>query len=322
MDNKISDNLKTRSIRYIFFMTLIFCLVSCVLTKKTNEKNYYLHFTPPNVIKIGDNLYIDQTELSNLDWREYMYWTENVYTLKSKEFAAILPDTSVWNQYDSCLGTSLRNYLTQTEYEEYPVVGVSQKQAELYSKWRTDRVFENILQNYGKIKFDYRQSSKTHFTVEKYFEGKYQNTKPDTDFKYYPQYRIPTTNEYKMALDYADSVEQAYLQKCNSPLCKQNKLIWPEMQSDIIPCMSDTLFMIPTRKTHTGFVAEKRKPLYNLRGNVSEWTSDSGISIGGGWVHNKQRIMANDTFHAKTPNCWTGFRNVCEWKVYRNSTSK
>lgn len=314
------DNLKSRWIRYLISLTLIFGLGSCVLTKRANEENYYLHITPPNGVKIGGNLFYDQTEVRNIDWREYMYWTKRILGANSEEYLATIPDTNVWKEKDSCLNLKMRSYLHLRRFEDYPVVGVSQKQAELYSKWRSDRVFEFILLKYGIIKMDSGQKRETCFTIERYLNGTYHNQKPDPDFKFYPEYRLPSPQEWKMALHYADSVEQAYLLKCNTKSCKKCKSHWPEFQSDITPCVNDSFKLIPVRNVLSGCLPEKRHFIYNLRGNVSEWTSKNEINAGGGWAHNRQKILTNDTFQSKAPNAWTGFRNICEWKEYRNKT--
>ena len=46
------------------------------------------------------------------------------------------------------------NYLRHPAYADYPVVGVNWIQAVEFSKWRTDRVNENILEREGYLKKD------------------------------------------------------------------------------------------------------------------------------------------------------------------------
>ena len=77
-----------------------------------------------------------------------MSWTERVFGKTSEEFKSTLPDTSVWKMKNyTCLTMSvLENYyLRHPMYRNYPLVGISQKQAIAFSKWRSDRVFEYIL---------------------------------------------------------------------------------------------------------------------------------------------------------------------------------
>lgn len=305
-------------IKNLLFVIFTFGLVSCALHKK----DYYQHITPPNGIKIGENHFYDQTEVRNIDWREYMWWTQRIYGAKSDEYLASIPDTNVWADKDSCLKSQMRLYLYLRKFEEFPVVGISQKQAEIYSKWRSDRVFEYILRKYGKLIIDTAQKRETCFSIERYLSGLYHNQKPDPNFKYYPQYRLPTTQEWKKAMHYADSVEQAYLQKHNSECCKELKRNWPEFQSDIIPCLNDSFKVYPIRIVNSGFVPRRKSPIYNLRGNLSEWTSENNLSAGGSWINNRKTILTTDTFQSKTKNAWTGFRNVCEWKEFSSFNSR
>ena len=309
-------------IRNLFFVILTFCLGSCMLLQNGNNKDYHLHLTPPNGVKIGENQFYDQTEMRNIDWREYMWWTKRMYGSNSDEYLASIPDSTVWKVPDTCMNLKMQNYLRLSRYEDFPVVGISQKQAELYSKWRADRVFEYILVRYGKLKYDTAQNRETCFTIERYMNGKIRNHKPDPNFRYYPEYRLPTIQEWKKAVHYADSVEQTYLQKRNSETNKKIKANWPEFQSCKAPCIFDSLKVIPLRIVNSGFVPERKNPIFNLRGNVSEWTSEKEITVGGGWIHNRQQILTTDTFQTKTQNAWTGLRNICEWKEYKRNATK
>ncbi|MBK8347024.1 MAG: hypothetical protein IPL08_05145 [Saprospiraceae bacterium] len=54
-----------------------------------------------------------------------------------------------------------------------------------------------------------------------------------------------------------------------------------------------------------------------MRGNVSEWSSEENITFGGGWLDKREKILTTDTFHVDKQNSWTGFRNVCEWKQWK-----
>ena len=93
------------------------------------------------------SFYMDETEVRNVDWREYMYWIQRVYPTHPEVYKAALPDTLVWRDELSYNEPYLENYLRHAAYSEYPVVGVSWIQADKYCKWRTDRVNERILVN-------------------------------------------------------------------------------------------------------------------------------------------------------------------------------
>jgi hypothetical protein len=56
--------------------------------------------------------------------------------------------------------------------------------------------------------------------------------------------------------------------------------------------------------------------IHESRGNIAEWGAETNITYGGGWSHNVSYIMSKDTVSVTSPNAWTGFRNVCEWKKW------
>jgi len=300
------------SLPYILLFCLLFCACSSYngFMKHAVDVNYYQTCNPPGGVKITDNSYCDISEVTNINYLEYMFWTGRVYGTNSKEYMAILPDTMVWR--DSavlnktlCIKYPLTlYYLRGVIFENNPVVGITQKQAIAFSKWRSDRVMEFVLVTNKEIIWDSAPKRETFFTIEKYYSGQYKNIKPKARFSYYPDFRIPTVDEWKRAVKYNDSIIATKPKKT------------PELWLDIAPCRADTLFCQVTESPAGALTPKKGSPIYNLKDNVSEWTSDSGICVGGGWFDKKEIVLKQDTFHRTKPNAWTGFRNVCQWKKW------
>lgn len=102
------------------------------------------------------SFYMDETEIRNIDYREYLYWLRHVYSIDYNFlYRQALPDTLVWRERMAYNEPMVELYLRHPAYEEYPVVGVSWVQASKYCEWRTDRVNELILVREGIID-DYR----------------------------------------------------------------------------------------------------------------------------------------------------------------------
>ena len=101
------------------------------------------------------SFYIDETEVSNVDWLEYLYWIRRNYVNDAEYYYNALPDTLVWRQPLSYNEPWVTNYLRHPAYQDYPVVGVTWEQANSYCEWRTDRVNENILRTKGYL-VDYK----------------------------------------------------------------------------------------------------------------------------------------------------------------------
>jgi hypothetical protein len=261
-------------------------VTSCSLFNRIDNTNYHILKSPPNGIKINEALYCDQTEISNIYWLEYLYWLRQVFGKDSQEYRSAFPDTTVWTQESNCLAILSEYYLRHPAYSFYPVVGISQKQALDYSKWRSDRVFEALLIDNDVIDYNPEQNADMYFTIETYFDGKYNDITPDPKFLYYPEFRLPTLTEYQDILSFADSTNSKQLDRCWTKKCKECRTNYPDFHIDIEPCPSDTFEIDPTRLV--GTVCLKNQIIPNLIGNVSEWISEENACVGGSWIDEKE----------------------------------
>ncbi len=102
------------------------------------------------------SFYMDETEVTNLMYLEYLDRTKKVFPPENENYRLIydgaLPDTLVWRNRLGFNETMTNNYLRHPAYADYPVVGVSWIQAVEFSKWRTDRVNELVLESEGYTK--------------------------------------------------------------------------------------------------------------------------------------------------------------------------
>ncbi len=99
------------------------------------------------------SFYMDETEVTNLMYLEYLDWIKSVFPPAEANYKLIydgaLPDTLVWRNRLGFNEVMTNNYLRHPAYADYPVVGVSWIQATEFSTWRTDRVNELILETEG-----------------------------------------------------------------------------------------------------------------------------------------------------------------------------
>jgi gliding motility-associated lipoprotein GldJ len=102
------------------------------------------------------SFYMDETEVTNAMYMEYLDWIKRVYPPSDENFRAIyhgaLPDTLVWRNRLGFNEVMTENYLRHPAYGEYPVVGVSWIQAVEFANWRSDRVNEFNLEKAGYLK--------------------------------------------------------------------------------------------------------------------------------------------------------------------------
>ncbi|WP_264548224.1 gliding motility lipoprotein GldJ [Flavobacterium sp. N2820] len=132
------------------------------------------------------SFYMDETEVTNKMYSEYLYWVKTVFPPTEENYKNIyngaIPDTLVWRNRLGYNETMTNNYLRHPAYADYPVVGVNWIQATEFSKWRTDRVNENILEREGYLKKDNKIMLGTEVTAEKSFNTEAYINTPSTSF--------------------------------------------------------------------------------------------------------------------------------------------
>ncbi|MFV5698863.1 gliding motility lipoprotein GldJ [Flavobacterium sp. ZT3R17] len=124
------------------------------------------------------SFYMDETEVTNFMYLEYLDWLKKVFPPTEENYKNIYegasPDTLVWRNRLGYNETMTNNYLRHPSYANYPVVGVNWIQAVEFSKWRTDRVNEAILEKNGYLKKNAKTndvSAESSFSTETYLNS-------------------------------------------------------------------------------------------------------------------------------------------------------
>lgn len=171
----------------------------------------------------------------------------------------VYPDTKVWatDFPNSQTDELVSEYFTNPAYDDYPVVGVTWKQARAYAYWR---------------------SMHSHTKKSKYIKN------------FQLPYSLPSEAQWAYAAQGSqDAMEDYTTDSSRIPRDKKNRLIANFKQDEGDYTEDGSSYTVPVTS-----YAPNAFGLYNMEGNVAEWVLDSYNESAWAFVHDQNPVLLYD----------------------------
>ncbi len=308
--------------KHILHFSIFFCCIVGQLNAKDQPslQDKLQSTSLPGVLRIDDNLYLDQFELTNFNWLEYLHWNKRVFGADSDAYKNALPDSTVWKDEAGEYGVFTANFYRHPAYYNYPIIGITHAQAQAFSLWRSERVFEYLLIKYEIIEPNTDIKADNYFTIAGFYaDDQYK----DYHHVKYPSYTLPSVKNWTAIQKKAEAFNASRLIYCKPSTFLKRLVRSTEYCEKIVK--ENALFINSFERLDTTEIPLESiyrwpcsKPMFfHLYGNVAEMTKEGEYVVGGAWIDPEAKILSGEAQHYEGANAWTGFRNICAWKSYQ-----
>ncbi len=322
---------------------VLFLSIILVLLSFTKERKFEKPGAPGVIPAIGD-VQIDETEMANIHWLEYLYYLR--IDSSEQAYQEALPDTNVWTQcefwYQAKLFTD--HYLRYPGFRYYPVVGVSHAQVQKYAVWRSHMVFQKYNADIHKDtnQLNWASDSLWFFNyrlpTEKEWEAAATGPLDPAKFPHglediYTKYKMKDW-ENLYALSDSSLSAKTFKKKFHSYSdrnwkfainCKQRS---PPEKPDFIPCETfelkskHRLFKSTPPTTNIYYSPPNYAAFYEMMGNVAEMVAEPNIAKGGSFKDSLSECTVKGRQQYSSPQHWLGVRFACEIYKIKNPYKK
>ncbi|RPD44957.1 hypothetical protein DNI29_19880 [Hymenobacter sediminis] len=284
---------------------------------------------PPGTVRVADNLFMDETEVANIHWLEYLRFLQRDSTLA--HYRTQLPDSTGWKPLVAP-GQTSQSYFRAPGYYFYPATNISYEQAQAYCRWRSAVV--------NSVYFQEAAFRKQHPELR--------------DYTVTVEYHLPTEEEWQLGAaggvgPGARPFEVVQTQPIRKP--KGQKLAGAE---DLTACLealqlphpaTEIAYELPFNLQENYYLAASNHVFYcapakekfplqsitagpantfglqNVIGNVAEMTATRGVAKGGSFKTSVQGLTLATRQAYQEPQTWLGFRCVASVRMQKKAVN-
>lgn len=241
----------------------------------------------PRTQKISDNLYFQETEVTNLEWKEFLFFVR----LDSGEqyYLNMLPDQN---------RLPCNNYFYDDFYNLYPLVGISYEQAKEYCLWKT---------GVANLIFEVHNQKNIQLTFRLPTLKEWQSAATNIEYDNVAIVKISSDSYDYIKKQLNLKVSGKEVKNKISVFNKSNKAVYP------LHCLQDWgPFKIQDFPQYVYSFPHNHFKLFHMRGNVFEMLETKGLAAGGSYLTEFEELTNNPIQKYKTPRKDLGFRTICE----------
>lgn len=284
---------------------------------------------PPGTVRVAENLFVDQAEVANIHWLEYLHFIRRDSALAF--YNSQLPDSTVWQPVPTAEQKQApQAYFRAATYVYHPATGISYEQALAYCHWRSIMVNRGYFQS---VEFRKQHPELRDYQVTVEFglptEAEWQlgaagnlpagprpfeviQTKPAGKVK---GQKLAAAKDLVACLDAQQlphpATEVAYELPFN---LKENYYLAGSNQ--VFTCASSTEkfpLQLTVRGPLNGF------GMQHIIGNVAEMTATKGVAKGGSFKTSVQDLKLDSRQLYQGPQSWLGFRCVATVRIQKKA---
>lgn len=268
--------MKKKKIEMRFFTTVLLILLVYVGYSKQKPREMI------NCASVHeDRVFMSISEVTNISYLEFLSYQKNL----GIDISELLPDTLVWRDKIGYSEPYVEYYFRHPAYRQYPVVGVSKVQAELFCDWLTKVLIEKYRSDEGS----------------------------DIDSLIV---RLPTKQEWIFAAQGGNEYYE-YPWKGHSLRVEEGKF-QGQIRANFVRYKGDYMGIAGSLNDNADITAPVISywpndfGLYNCAGNVAEMIADEDKALGGCWRSSGYNIKVTSEIPFSEPSSQVGFRYLIE----------